>query len=127
MITERKKYELFGKTLIEKIVITAPFKVPSPMQDEACFLYVIEGEIKYQLDNLKINITSNDAVLLRCGNYFGQMSSNKTSKKQEVIIVHFHPEILKKVYEKFCASLISILNTYKVRLTLSVQVFAILF
>ena len=100
MITERKKYELFGKTLIEKIVITAPFKVPSPMQDEACFLYVIEGEIKYQLDNLKINITSNDAVLLKCGNYFGQMSSNKTSKKQEVIIVHFHPEILKKVYEK---------------------------
>ena len=100
MITERKKYELFGKTLIEKIVITAPFKVPSPMQDEACFLYVIEGEIKYQLDNLKINIPANDAVLLKCGNYFGQMSSNKTSKKQEVIIVHFHPEILKKVYEK---------------------------
>ena len=100
MITERKKYELFGKTLIEKIAITAPFKVPSPMPDEACFLYVIEGKIKYQLNNLKINIPANDAVLLKCGNYFGQMSSNKTSKKQEVIIVHFHPEILKKVYEK---------------------------
>ena len=100
MITERKKYELFGKTLIEKIVIIAPFKVPAPMPDEACFLYVIEGEIKYQLNNLNINIPANDAVLLKCGNYFGQMSSNKTSKKQEVIIVHFHPEILKKVYEK---------------------------
>ena len=100
MITERKKYELFGKTLIEKIVIIAPFKVPAPMPDEACFLYVIEGEIKYQLNNLNINIPANDAVLLKCGNYFGQMSSNKISKKQEVIIVHFHPEILKKVYEK---------------------------
>jgi AraC-like DNA-binding protein len=100
MITERKKYELFGKTLIEKLVITAPFKIPGPMPDEACFLYVIEGEIKYQLNNLKINIPANDAVLLKCGNYFGQMINAKTSKKQEVIIVHFHPEILKMVYEK---------------------------
>ena len=100
MITERKKYELFGKPLIEKITITAPFKVPSPMQDEACFLYVIEGEIKYQLNTQKINIPANDAVLLKCGNYFGQMRSNKNSKTQEVIIVHFHPEILKRIYEK---------------------------
>lgn len=100
MITERKNYELFGKKLIEKLVITAPFKVPSPMPDEACFLYVIEGEVKYELNNLKINIPANEAVLLNCGNYFGQMTSNKTSKKQEVIIIHFHPEILKKVYDK---------------------------
>lgn len=100
MITERKKYELFGKTLIEKFVITAPFKIPGPMPDEACFLYVIEGEIKYQLNDLRINIPANDAVLLKCGNYFGQMINTKASKKQEVIIVHFHPEILKRVYEK---------------------------
>ena len=100
MITERKNYELFGKKLIEKLVITAPFKVPGPMPDEACFLYVIEGEIKYELNNLRINIPANDAVLLKCGNYFGQMTNSKTSKKQEVIVIHFHPEILKKVYEK---------------------------
>lgn len=100
MIIERKIYELFGKKLIEKLVITAPFKIPSPMPEEACFLYVIEGEINYQLDRDNINIPAKDAVLLKCGNYFGQMINTKSSKKHEVIIVHFHPEILKKVYDR---------------------------
>lgn len=100
MITERKNYELFGKKLIEKLVITAPFKVPSPMADEACFLYVIEGEINYHLDKQQVNIPAKDAVLLKCGNYFGQMQSTGKSEMQEVIIVHFHPEVLKKVYDR---------------------------
>ena len=100
MITERKNYELFGKKLIEKLVITAPFKVPSLMADEACFLYVIEGELKYQLDKRQVNIPAKDAVLLKCGNYFGQMMSTGNSKMQEVIIVHFHPEVLKRVYDR---------------------------
>lgn len=100
MITERKNYQLFGKILIEKLVITSPFRIPGPMPDEACFLYVIEGEIKYQLDRRQVNIPAKDAVLLKCGNYFGQMINTKSSKKQEIIIVHFHPEILKKVYDK---------------------------
>lgn len=98
MITERKNYELFGKKLIEKLLITAPFKVPSPMADEACFLYVIEGEITYQLDKQHVNIPAKDAVLLKCGNYFGQILSTGNSKMQEIIIVHFHPEVLKRVY-----------------------------
>jgi len=99
MIIERKIYELFGKKLFEKLVITAPFKVPAPMAEEACFLYVVEGEINYQLDKNYIKIPAKDAVLLKCGNYFGQMVNNKSSTRQEVIIVHFHPEILKKVYD----------------------------
>jgi AraC-like DNA-binding protein len=100
MITERKNYQLFGKILIEKLVITPPFRIPGPMPDEACFLYVIEGEIKYQLDSRQVNIPAKDAVLLKCGSYFGQMISTKNSKLQEIIIVHFHPEILKKVYDR---------------------------
>lgn len=100
MIIERKIYELFGKKLIEKLVITAPFKIPGPMPEEACFLYVIQGEINYRIERDEINIPAKDAVLLKCGNYFGQMINTKSSKKEEVIIVHFHPEILKRVYDR---------------------------
>ena len=100
MITERKNYQLFDKILIEKLVITAPFKVSSPMADEACFLYVIKGEIKYQVDKQQVNIPAKNAVLLNCGNYFGQMMSTGNLKMQEVIIVHFHPTVLKKVYDR---------------------------
>lgn len=100
MIAERKMYDLFGKLVLEKVVIKTPFKIPNPTVDEACFLYIIEGEINYQLKNEQLNVSSKDAVLLKCGNYFSQVKSSKGIKTQEIVFVHFHPEILKKVYEK---------------------------
>lgn len=98
MIIDRKNYELFGKMVIEKLVISSPFQVPSPMPNEACFLYVIQGEINYRLDLNDINIPAKDAVLLKCGNYFGEMITIDSSKLQMIIIVHFHPAVLKKIY-----------------------------
>ncbi|MFH4966500.1 AraC family transcriptional regulator [Gaetbulibacter sp. M235] len=100
MITKREMYELFGKLALEKVTIKTPFKIPNPTIDEACFLYVIEGEINYQLEKEQLSVHSKDALLLKCGNYFSQMKNFKTSKIQEIIFIHFHPDILKKIYEK---------------------------
>lgn len=99
MITERKQYQLFGKIIFEKVAIEAPFKIPNPMPNEACFLYMIEGQIDYKTQTQSVSIPVNDAVLLKCGNYFSQMKSSSLSKNNQIVIVHFHPEILKRVYE----------------------------
>lgn len=99
MIVERKRYELFGKKIFEKLVIQSPFKIPNPMPDEACFLYILEGQINYNTSNHDVIIPKNDAVLLKCGNYFSQIRSTATSQKHEIVIIHFHPEILKKIYK----------------------------
>lgn len=99
MITERKQYQLFGKSIFEKVTIKAPFKIPNPMPNEACFLYMLEGQIDYNTQLQSISIPVNDAVLLKCGNYFSQMKSSTLSKNNQIVIVHFHPEILKKIYD----------------------------
>tara|TARA_R110000868_G_scaffold81946_2_gene231695 strand:+ start:7895 stop:8737 length:843 start_codon:yes stop_codon:yes gene_type:complete len=99
MITDRKIYELFGKKLFEKVTIEAPFKIPNPMPDEACFLYMLEGQIDYKTEKESISIPVNEAVLLKCGNYFSQIKNSKTSKTHQIVIVHFHPDILKKIYD----------------------------
>ncbi|SHG31549.1 transcriptional regulator, AraC family [Flavobacterium micromati] len=99
MIVERKRYELFGKKIFEKLIIQSPFKIPNPMPDEACFLYILEGQINYNTPNQNVVIPQNDAVLLKCGNYFSQIRSTATSQKHEIVIIHFHPEILKKIYK----------------------------
>lgn len=99
MITDRKQYNLFGKVIFEKVGIKAPFKIPSPMPDEACFLYMVEGHINYKTENQSLSIPTNEAVLLRCGNYFSQIRNSNTSKINQIVVVHFHPEILKKIYE----------------------------
>jgi len=99
MIIKRKQYELFGKIIFEKVIIEAPFKIPNPMPDEACFLYMVEGEINYKTEKQSISIPVNEAVLLKCGNYFSQIKNSKTFKNHQIVIVHFHPEILKKIYD----------------------------
>ncbi len=118
MILDRKTYELYGKKLIEKLVIAAPFQIPGPMAEEACFLYVIEGEIKYQMEGIHINVPAKDAVLLKCGNYFGQMINTRAASKQEVIIVHFHPEILKIVYDRALPKILQVPGIINIRIKL---------
>lgn len=99
MITERKQYELFGKIIFEKVTIVAPFKIPNPTPNEACFLYMLEGQIDYKIEQQSISVPVNEAVLLKCGNYFSQMKGSMLSKNNQIVFVHFHPEILKKIYD----------------------------
>ncbi len=99
MITERKQYQLFERIIFEKLTIKAPFRIPNPMPNEACFLYMLEGKIDYKIQLQNISIPVNDAVLLKCGTYFSQMKINELSKNNQIVIVHFHPEILKKIYD----------------------------
>jgi AraC-like DNA-binding protein len=99
MITERKQYQLFNKIIFERVTIQAPFKIPNPMPNEACFMYMLEGQINYKTELQSISVPINEAVLLKCGNYFSQMTNNSRNKINQIVIVHFHPEILKKIYD----------------------------
>lgn len=98
MVVERRKYELFDKVIFEKLVIQSPFKIPNPMPEEACFLYMLEGRINYKSENQNVSIPQNDAVLLKCGNYFSQIKNTTSTKNHQIIIVHFHPKVLKHIF-----------------------------
>tara|TARA_R110002051_G_scaffold290773_1_gene354421 strand:- start:51496 stop:52350 length:855 start_codon:yes stop_codon:yes gene_type:complete len=98
MILERKQYKLFEKTVFEKLTIKAPFKIPNPMPEEACFLYMLQGQINYKTENHNVSIPQNDAVLLKCGNYFSQIKDDKSVSQHQIIIIHFNLKILKSIY-----------------------------
>jgi len=120
MVVERRKYELLGKTVFEKLIIETPFKIPNPMPDEACFLYMLEGQINYKSENQKVIIPQNEAVLLKCGNYFSQIKSNSTGKNHQIIIVHFHPKILKSIYQSDLPKIFQLPNLIDDKIDLSV-------
>jgi hypothetical protein len=44
MVNDYKKYELFGRLMMQKIALKAPFTFEFPVAEQACFLYVLEGE-----------------------------------------------------------------------------------
>ncbi|HED38107.1 MAG TPA: AraC family transcriptional regulator [Ignavibacteria bacterium] len=99
MIVEYKTIELFGKMLFEKVILIPPFKKKNPMPNEACFLYIMDGEYNSISEKEQLRIKADEAVLMKCGSYLSQMYTSKTSKRYEAVAVHFYPDILKKVYD----------------------------
>lgn len=98
MILSHRKYELFGKMIFEKLVIQPPFQKINIMPNEACFFYVIDGVGETISEVDKLRIPTKGSVLLKCGNYITKILSSPTSPTFQTITVHFHPEILKKIY-----------------------------
>ncbi len=99
MIVERKNINLFGKLLFTKMVAIPPFKLAFPMQEEACFLHVRNGLVFNFSEEQMMKVKNQQSVLMKCGNYLSQAKPISGAKNLEAIAVHFHPDVLKKIYE----------------------------
>jgi AraC-like DNA-binding protein len=100
MIIDYKKFDLFGKSFIQKVVLKPPFEFAFPVAEQACFLYMLEGEMQYRSHDDHIDIPTNHSLLLNCINSGKQIHETSDKSKGEIVIVTFHPDILKKIYEK---------------------------
>ncbi|MGN7783664.1 helix-turn-helix domain-containing protein [Niabella sp. 22666] len=100
MIEDYKKMELFGKSLMQRIVLKPPFKYDFPVAEQACFLFVRQGAFAYHINDESINISTHYALLLNCIHSGQQLQHTQSKNSCEVVIVTFHPEILKKVYDR---------------------------
>ena len=99
MILEHKTYDLFGKMTFEKIILTPPFKKLNFMPNEACFHYVIEGEGNSISEVEKMELPAKDSILMKCGTYITKMLPSMHAQSYQAVAVHFHPDVLKKIYE----------------------------
>jgi len=100
MIVDHKKIDLYGKAFLQKVVVKPPFHFTFPVSEQACFLYVLEGEMQYRSDELNIDVPASYSLLLNCIKPGKQVYGTEPGKKGEVVIVTFHPDILKKIYDK---------------------------
>lgn len=100
MIIDHKTYELFGKSLIQKLVLKPPFKFVFPVTDNACFLYMLEGDMQYQVDDEPQDIPGKHSLFLNCINSGKQLINSNSSSNNEIVVVNFHPAVLKKIYDR---------------------------
>ncbi len=100
MISEHQQYDLFGKTLLEVLVLKPPFIYQMPAAENACFHYMLENEMQYKIDEKQVNVGHKESVLLNCRTVGNQMTSMSSASQNKLIIVHFHPTILKKIYDR---------------------------
>jgi len=99
MIHEHKTIDLFGKKVFEKVVVTNTLKNHNPLNNEACFYYVIEGVNHSYSEEERLVLKPSDGVLMKCGNYFYKGVPDKLSNRLSFIAVHLYPDVLRKVYE----------------------------
>ncbi|WP_316771892.1 AraC family transcriptional regulator [Pedobacter frigiditerrae] len=100
MIGDHERYDLFGKTLLEVLVLKPPFNYEMPAAENACFHYMLENEMRYKIDEKEVSIANNESVLLNCRTVGNKMTSTNTATQNKLVIVHFHPDILKKIYDR---------------------------
>ena len=72
MIKQHLKFELFGKLIIEKAVITPPMTVPGVFSDEACFIYAVQGTSRVYVPAQRISLNASNGVVMNCGNYLNE-------------------------------------------------------
>lgn len=100
MVTEYRKFDLFGETFIQKVSLQPPFEFAFPVAEQACFLYMLKGETQYQSGADHLNIPVHQSLLLNCLHSGRQISDTHTGVNDEIVIVTFHTDILKRVYNK---------------------------
>ena len=100
MQSNYKKIDLLGKPFLQKLVVKPPFAYDFPVEERACFLYVLQGEMQFQFEDDRTDIPVNHSLLLNCLNSGKQIRNTRDTGVGEVVIVTFHPEILKKIYER---------------------------
>lgn len=100
MIVEHKKIDLFGKPFIQKVVLEPPFEFVFPVAEQACFWYMLEGGMRYQFDDMLIDIPTNYSLFLNCIHSGNRVHSSGSEGSGQIVIVTFHPDILKRVYDR---------------------------
>ncbi len=99
MVPDSKKIDLYGKAFMQKVVVTHPFEFSFPVAEQACFLYMLRGEMAYTSDEEQLTIPAHYSLLLNCIHSGKQLHGIHPGSDGEVVIVTFHPDILKKIYE----------------------------
>lgn len=100
MLNDYKKYELFGKTLIQRIDLKGPFRYDFPVSEQACFLYVINGQFQYKTDEQEFDISTNYSLFLNCISSGKHIQHSRSEGNCQIVIVTFYPDILKRIYDR---------------------------
>ncbi|AXT52570.1 AraC family transcriptional regulator [Aquimarina sp. BL5] len=98
MILERLTFEYDDKILIEKVKIGTPFRYEAIFENSGCFIYFKDRAPKLLSAEQNVQVNSQEAVLLKCGNHFLDMLKQTNDEEVEVMVVHLYPEVLKKIY-----------------------------
>jgi AraC-like DNA-binding protein len=99
MLINYNTLNLYGKKLFERAQFTAPFRNQNDLSNEACYLHVVEGAHHQYSGTKLIKANPNRGIFMKCGNFIFEPIVEKNSRPTKLIAIHFHPEVLKKLFK----------------------------
>ncbi|HXD78405.1 MAG TPA: AraC family transcriptional regulator [Puia sp.] len=100
MIISHKKFDLWGKTLIETIIIKPPYRLSVDFPQQACFIYYKKGKTQINSPAEQVLVGSDESVILNCGTYFANLLEYSDGDFYEILVFHLHADTLKKLYRQ---------------------------
>lgn len=99
MVLRHEHIDVMNKTILERVVFKPPFRAETSMHNEACFLYVVNGQSRLYGPKESMNLSTSEGVVMKCGSYLNSWFSQEGEDANEAIAVHFYPEVLKMVFD----------------------------
>lgn len=99
MIIDFQQIELLNKTVFKRVKFKPPIRGTEIMENEACLIYSINGTSDVYGTNNTETFSSNESVLMKCGNFISNWHVSKDSVPNECITIHFFPDVLKLIFE----------------------------
>ncbi|MBL4705871.1 MAG: helix-turn-helix transcriptional regulator [Flavobacteriales bacterium] len=97
---EIKTIELFDKPLFNLVTIEEIVHMPTRMPDnEAAFVFVLQGECISYSEVEEIHLGANQAVLAKCGNSTFRTITVNGSSVYRALTIKFHKEVLEELYK----------------------------
>ncbi|HWB91593.1 MAG TPA: AraC family transcriptional regulator [Puia sp.] len=100
MVISHKKFELWGRTLIEAISIKPPYRLSVNFPQQACFIHYKKGKTVINSPAEQVLIRSDESVILNCGTYFADLLEYPDGDFYEILVFHLHADTLKKSYRQ---------------------------
>jgi AraC-like DNA-binding protein len=89
-----------GLTLFEKAGMPDGSGYDGPLNNSACFMYMLQGSNKATDSEGSTVIHSTEGIIKRCGNYVSQFSTQDTEASIcEAVAIYFHPGFIKNIYK----------------------------
>lgn len=102
MIFEEKYIKYKGRIVFGKQTLPYFDRMPKEyFEDEACFVFINEGEVSVRSQTNYMNLNRNNAILAKCLNYFFETDNKQkeSSDGLEVIAVILHPSQVEELFE----------------------------
>lgn len=99
MVLNFQDIQLLDKTVFKRVQFKPPLKGVQIMENEACLLYNVRGPAEVYGGANTTSISSEDSVLMKCGNFISNWKIIQPDETCEAITIHFFPEVIKLIFE----------------------------